>query len=508
MLARTMGLIAAALLLLAAQPAASAEQDNKGAQAASSTKPLVFVTRHSGRFNGQTVKYTATAGETYLKDSDGKPTASIFSVAYVRDGVSDPTRRPVVFIFNGGPGSASLWLHMGAFGPRRVDAPPSNAEDDGAPPFPIVDNRASILDIADLVFIDPVGTGFSHALGEKDGKDFWGITEDARSVSQFIRRWITTNKRWNSPKYLAGESYGTFRAAAVTHELEGGLNDVALNGIILISTVLDLTGSDTRPGNEAPYVSFLPTYAATAWYHNKVADRPETVEAFIEEARQFALNDYAVALLKGSRLDGETRAAIIARLARFTGLSETYIDRANLRVSPARFQKELLRDQGKTVGRLDGRFTGIDYDDAGERPDADPSFYAIDGAYTGAVNHYLATELNVEMDRQFEPLSFAVNRGWNWNIDGDRGRPSYINVAPYVGTAMRQNKHFRVLVASGYYDFATPFFGAENSMARNGIMPERVTMTYYPAGHMMYVHAPSLKQLNADVRAFIEAGKR
>ena len=503
MQARALALIVAICFLAGAGLA----QDQDAAKDATASQAKVFTSTHTGRFGGEAVKYTATAGETYLLGDKGKPEASIFSVAYIRDGVSDAPARPVTFVFNGGPGSASLWLHMGAFGPRRVDSP-SDADDDGAPPYPIVDNPASLLDVTDLVFIDPVGTGFSIPLGKKEGEDFWGVTADAKSIARFIETWITRNKRWNSPKYLAGESYGTFRAAAVTHELEGGFSDIALNGLILISTILDLTGSDTRPGNELPYVSYLPTYAATAWYHGRIADRPQSLAAFVDEARAFALNEYATALLKGDRLDAATRDAVRARLAQLTGLSETYIGHANLRVTPSRFQKELLRDLGKTVGRLDGRYKGDDYDDAGERPDSDPSFYGIDGAFVAAVNHYLGTELGVDLGRQFKPLSFEVNRHWKWNIAGGEGRPSYINVAPFIGTAMRQNRDFRVYVAAGYYDFATPFFGAENSMARSGIVRSRVEWSYFEAGHMMYVHDPSRERLSNEVRRFIRAGSR
>lgn len=465
--------------------------------------PQIFTTSHQGRFGGSRVGYQAVAGETFLKNKKGQPEAAIFSVAYLRDGVTDTSRRPVLFIFNGGPGSASLWLHLGLFGPRRVDVP-SDATDDGAAPYKLVDNPLSVLDIADLVFIDPVGTGYSRALGDKKPEDFWGVTKDARSISRFIRRWLSVNKRWNSPKYLAGESYGTMRAVAVTNQLEGGVNDVSLNGVILISTVLNSIYSDARQGNEMAYIAFLPTYAATAWYHNRITPRPTGLKAFLAEAREFALNDYARALLAGSRLDTETHHRVRARLAHFTGLSEDYLERARLRVSPGRFQRQLLRAEGKVIGRLDGRYTGREFDDVGETPSADPSFYGIDGAYTAAINTYLAGELGVTMDRQFETLGFDVFRKWDWDVGGGGGiRPSSVNVAPFLGRAMQQNSAFRVLQASGYFDFATPFFAAENTMARNGIDASRVRFVYFEAGHMMYIHQPSLKRLGAEIRAFV-----
>ncbi len=509
MLKRTILSLGCALALLWALPAAAATPNKDNAKAAGSpAEPKVFVTRHTGRFGGTQIKYTARAGETFLKDDAGKPIASIFSVTYTRDGVRDVSRRPVTFVFNGGPGSASLWLHMGLFGPKRVVLP-SDAKDDGAPPYPIADNPLSVLDVTDLVFIDPVGTGYSIPLGDKKGKDFWGVGEDARSVARFIETWVRTNKRWNSPKYLAGESYGTFRAAAVTNELEGGYNDIALNGVILISTILDVTLTDSHPGNELIYMIYLPTYAATAWYHNKISGPKVELETLLAEARDFAMGDYALALLKGNALSSEERARIRARLAYFTGLSEDYLDKANLRVTPSRFQKELLRDEGKTVGRLDGRYTGTDFDNAGERPDNDPSFYAIDGAYMAAINQYFASDLKVDIDRRYQALGFKVNRSWNWKMpDHDRGFRLGINVAPYLGRAMRENADFRVLAAAGYYDFATPFFEAEYTFARNGFVPERVKIDYFEAGHMMYLHQPSIEKLATEIRAFITAGAK
>jgi len=509
MLKRTIAAAGCALALIWVLPASAAAPVKDSVKVTEKpAEPKLFVTHHAGRFGGSQIKYTARAGETFLKDDKGKPVADIFSVTYTRDGVRDTTRRPVTFIFNGGPGSASLWLHMGLFGPRRVVLP-SDAKDDGAPPYKIADNPLSILDTSDLVFIDPVGTGYSVPMGDKEGKDFWGIGEDARSVAQFIETWVRTNKRWNSPKYLAGESYGTFRAAAVTNELEGGYNDIALNGVILISTILDATLTDAHPGNELIYVMYLPTYAATAWYHHKIPGPKVELKTLVTQARAFAMGDYAVALLKGSALSTDERASIRAKLARFTGLSEDYLEKANLRVTPSRFQKELLRHEGKTIGRLDGRYTGKDFDNAGERPDNDPSFYAIDGAYMAAVNQYFATDLGVDIDRKYQALGMGVNRSWNWKMPGhDRGFRLGINVAPYIGRAMHENADFRVLAAAGYYDFATPFLEAEYTFARNGFLPDRVTINHYEAGHMMYLHQPSIEKLAANIRAFIAAGAK
>jgi carboxypeptidase C (cathepsin A) len=460
--------------------------------------PIVSVTRHTGTFGGQRVAYTATAGETYLKAEDGTPKASIFSVAYIRE-PRDPSR-PVAFLFNGGPGSGSLWLHMGAFGPKRV-AIPSDARDDGAPPYPVLDNPDSLLDVTDIVFIDPVGTGFSHALGKTEPKEYWGVTADAKSVAEFIRIWLNENGRWNSPKYLGGESYGTTRSAAVVNQLEGQYNDVSLDGIILISTILDFGAEAYVPGNEMPYILYLPSMAAAAWYHHKVAD-PPALEAFVQEARDFAAGDYAAALMKGQRLSAEERASVRRRLARFTGLSEQFLDSADLRVSDQRFYKELLRDRGLTIGRLDARYTGRDYDNAGETPDNDPSFYGIDGGYTAAINEWVRGPLGFRTDRQYATIGGV--RSWDWNI-GEDETTYYKTVTPYLGKAMRENSGLRVFVGAGYFDFATPMFGAEYSLSRTGIPQDRVAFHYYGAGHMMYVRDEDRAQLSRDIRAFIRA---
>jgi len=493
----------AALALLAAIPATAqkkpAEAEPAGAEAPAIPPPVVSVTRHSGTFGGTRVAYRATAGETYLKDKDGKPLAAITSYSYVKEGAVDP-KRPVTFLWNGGPGSGSLWLHMGAFGPKRVVIP-SDARDDGAPPYPIVDNVHSLLDATDLVFIDPVGTGFSRALGKTDPKTYWGVTEDAKAMAQFIRLWLNANGRWNAPKFIGGESYGTTRSAAVINELEGSYTDVAVNGIILISTILDFSQAADAAGNELGYVTNLPSMAATAWFHNKVADRPATVEAFVAEAKAFAIGPYASALLKGNAITPQERQAILPQLSRFTGVGQDYLSRADLRLSPGRFYKELLRDRGLTIGRLDTRYTGRDYDAAGETPDNDPSFYAIDGAYTAAMNAYARETLGYSPDQTY--VSIGGVGDWNWKLAGNRER-GYLNVAPYIGKALRENSGLRVFVGQGYYDFATPFFGAEYSLTRTGMPTDgRIGWHWYHAGHMMYVRDDDLAKLSADVRAFI-----
>ena len=503
-----LALTAAAALLLAgvsapaiaqhkAEPPAKAEE--KAEAPVAKVVPQVVTTHHNGTFGGQRIRYSATIGETILTDEDGTQKAAVVTTAYVRE-PRDPSR-PVTFLFNGGPGSGSVWLQMGAFGPKRV-AIPSDARDDGAPPYPLLDNPDSLLDVTDLVFIDPPGTGFSYLIGKTEPKEFYGVTADAKAVAQVIRRWLGDNGRWNSPKFLGGESYGTTRSAAVVNELEGATyNDVGLNGIILISTVLDFAAGADTPGNELSYITNLPSMAVTALYHGK-ASAPSAQE-FAEEARRFALGPYASALLKGQKISPEERAGIRSQLARFTGLSETYLEQADLRVTPARFYKELLRDRGLTVGRLDSRYTGKDYDNASETPDNDPSFYGIDAGYTAAVNAWARGPLGFKTDREYQSIS-GIGRDWDWRIGG-RDSNAYLNVAPYIGTALRENSGLRVFVAQGYYDFATPFFAAEYALSRTGIPQDRVEYHYYDAGHMMYVRDEDRAKLSRDVRAFIRS---
>ncbi len=458
-----------------------------------------FTSQHSGKFNGKKISYSANAGETLLKNKKGEVTARVFATSYIKNNVSDATKRPIAFFYNGGPGSSSVWLHMGVLGPKRVDIP-SDAKDDGAAPYPIKHNPKSLLDVTDMVFIDPVGTGYSKVDGVGKGKDFWGVTEDAKSLAQFIRMWLTKHDRWNSPKFIGGESYGTTRSAALINQLEGGYGDVSINGIILISTILDFTVRAYDPGNEMAYMAYLPTMAATAHYHHKAGNKLKLAD-FVEQAREFAQGEYISALLNGNSLSAAEHNKIRQQLSYFTGLSANYLDLANLRVSYQRFSKELLRDQGLSIGRLDSRFKGKDFDNAGETPDNDPSFYGIDGAYTAAINEYLRKDLKVKIDREYNII--GLDGKWNWDISNGYRNP-YLNVAPYIGKAMRENKHLRVFNAAGYYDFATPLLGAEYSLNRNGIDEKRVTKKYYEAGHMMYIHHPSLNKLVSDIRAFIK----
>lgn len=470
------------------------------AQDNSASEPRVYDSRGQVSIDGQRIRYSVTAGETYLEDNEGNPVASIFSTAYIADGMTDPRTRPVAFVFNGGPGSASLWLHMGVFGPQRLALP--DAMDDGAAPFDVVENVHSILDVADLVFVDPVGTGWSRTLGEGQTSDYWGVTEDAESLATFIRQWLADHQRWNSPKYLLGESYGTLRIGALLNELEGGYTDVAINGVALISTVVDFRYDDTSPGNDIGYVGLMPGFAATAWYHGKVDQTRWNgdLEAFLADARTFAIEEYMPALLYGVMLDETRRARIVAELSDYIGLSEQFIDRANLRISLRRFQRELRRDEGLSVGRLDSRFTGVEVDGVGENPETDPSFYGIDASFTATMLDYFTRTLGVDISDYYSTIGGV--RGWNWNV-GSSGNNNYINVGPWISRAMRQNSDLEVLVAQGYYDLATPFFAAELMFNQPGFVQDRVTFTYYEAGHMMYIHEPSLETFTQDVREMI-----
>jgi carboxypeptidase C (cathepsin A) len=454
----------------------------------------------AGTFGGQRIAYRATIADTILSGDDGKAEAVIVTTSYVKT-PADPAR-PVLFLYNGGPGSGSVWLQMGAFGPKRV-AIPSDARDDGAPPYPLLDNPDCLLDVADLVFIDPPGTGFSYLAPGTDPKKYYGLRQDARAVAQVIRRWINDNGRWASPKYLGGESYGTSRTAMVVDELEGSTyNDVGLNGLILISTILDFAGREPTPGNEMAYVVTLPSMAAAAYYHGKV--QAPSVESIVEQARQFAIGPFAAALLKGQDLPQAEREAVRKELSRLTGLSEEYLEQADLRVTDQRFYKELLRDRGLTIGRLDARYTGRDYDNAGETPDDDPSFYGIDAGYTAAINQWARETLGYTTDRQYQSIG-SVGGQWDWSLGSGWGRQAYLNIAPLIGKAMRQNSQLRLFNAQGYYDFATPFFGAEYSLKRSGIPQERIIWKYYEAGHMMYVRDEDRMKLSADIREFIKA---
>ena len=458
--------------------------------------------KHSFRMGGQEIKYTATAGTILLKLEDGTPKASLFYIAYTKDDVSDTAKRPVTFSFNGGPGSASIWLHLGAFGPRRVEM-----GDAGAllpPPYRLVDNQYSLLDITDLVFIDPVSTGYSRAVPGEAPKQFHGIEEDIESVGDFIRLYATRNKRWTSPKFLAGESYGTTRAAGLSGYLQERYG-MYLNGIILISSILNFQTAEFDTGNDLPYILYLPTYTAIAWYHKRLPPDLESgsLEKAVDVSRNFAAHEYTDVLMSGDPLPEARKKEMAQKLARLTGLSAEYVERSNLRIEIMRFTKELLRDQRRTVGRLDGRFTGIDEDAAGARPDYDPSLAAIVGPYTAAFHDYARGDLKFESDLFYEYLTSRV-RPWSFEPYENR----YVNVAETLRNAMTQNPFLHVFVAKGYYDLATPMFAAEytfDHLRLDETLRPHLSGGYYEAGHMMYVHLPSLAKLKQDLTQFMQA---
>ena len=434
--------------------------------------------------------------------TDGKfdgnlPKAEVFVTAYTLDG-ADPGQRPVTFAFNGGPGSSSVWLHMGLFGPRRVVS--GDVGNLVPPPYGITDNPETLLVHSDLVFIDPVGTGYSRPIkGDKAG-DFHGFQPDIESVGEVIRLWTSRNGRWLSPKFVAGESYGTTRAGGLAQHLQER-HGMYLNGLILISAALDFATIDFGVGNDLPYTLFVPTYAAIAHYHGLHGDRP--LEEVLGEAEEFAAKDYPWALARGNRLTAQERADIVTRLAALTGLSEDYVERVNLRVEHIRFFTELLRHKRLTVGRLDGRFTGWEADYGREHMSEDPASAAIMGAYASALNHYLHDELDYPNDLPYEILSLSTNSGWSYK----EFENAHVTVADKVASAMRTNNHLKVHVAFGYTDGATPYYASEHVLAHLPIpdeLRENIESAYYPAGHMMYVHEDSRVQQSKDIADFVK----
>jgi carboxypeptidase C (cathepsin A) len=481
-----------------AGPKADGKAPSKAEAKPDTLKDALSETKHTLRVGDLKLEYKATAGTLVLRDDEGKAKASMFFVAYTRtDGDAGP-RRPLTFAFNGGPGSSAVWLHLGAFGPKRV-----LLKDNGdplPPPYRLVDNEETLLDLTDLVFIDPVSTGFSRPAPGQSGKQFHGVQEDVQSVGEFIRLYTTKFNRWESPKFLAGESYGTTRAAGLASYLQDhdGLN---LTGVLLISAVLNFQTIRFAEGNDLPYPLFLPTYTATAWYHKKLAPELQAdLHKTLAEARHFAEGEYNAALMKGSRLSAAERAAVQRKLARYTGLSEDFVGRHDLRVQIFHFTKELLRDQHRTVGRYDSRLVGLDVDPASDRMDYDPSYAAVQGTFTAAMNGYLRAGLKVERDIPYEILTGKV-QPWDFG----QAKNSYLNVSRPLKQALTKDRALRVFVANGYYDLATPYFATEYTFSHLGLEPalaDHVTMAYYDAGHMMYIDRACHRKLKKDVAAF------
>jgi carboxypeptidase C (cathepsin A) len=467
----------------------------------------LVTTSHTLRSSAGSLAYTATAGRIVLrheKHSDGtfdgyEPQAEVFLVAYTLDD-AEPGTRPVTIAFNGGPGSSSVWLHLGLFGPRRVVMGDAGALT--PPPWGLTDNAESLLAHSDLVFIDPVSTGYSRAVEGGKPAEFHGFTGDVETVGEVIRLWVTRNERWLSPKVLAGESYGTLRAAALAEHLQAR-HGMYVNGLMLISSVLDMGTIRFTEGNDRPYPLFLPTYAAIAHHHGLHPDR--TLDDVLADAEDFATRDYPWALAQGNRLPAADLDRVAARLAALSGLDEAYVRRVRLRIEHTRFFRELLRGSGRTVGRIDGRFTGWEPDDGGELPSYDPSIAAITGPYTAALNSHVRTALGYASDLPYEILTGRVQP---WSYKEFEGRA--VSVVGKLSAAMRANPHLRVHVACGYHDGATPYFAAESVLARLPIPDElrsNIEVRHYEAGHMMYVHEPSRLQQSADLAEFVGAGR-
>jgi carboxypeptidase C (cathepsin A) len=489
----------------AAQGSAAGGAAGKAAEpAAAEKKPpeeRSSATRHSINLDGQAVPYTATAANVILKDDDGTPKASLFYIAYTRDGVADPASRPLTFAFNGGPGAASLWVHMGAFGPKIVAR---DAEGMAlAPPGRLIDNEMSLLDVTDLVFIDPVSTGYSRAVPGQDAKQFHGVNEDIAWVAEFIRLYVSRNRRWASPKFLAGESYGTTRAAGLAHYLDERFG-MQLNGVVLVSTVLNWQDQDFDIGNDLPYPIILPSYTAAAWYHHKLAPELQAdLDRALAESEAFALEEYAPALLLGDRLPAERRQQIAAKLARYSGLSVDYLLRANLRPEISRFTKELLRAESRTIGRLDTRFSGRDLDAVGEVPEFDPASASLDGPYAATVQDYIRRELRYEDDAVYERQS---NKVWPWSWKGYENQ--YVNVGEPLRQEMVKNPALRVLITGGVFDLATPYFDSIYSIDHLGLPPElrsHIRFSRYLSGHMIYIRQSEHRRLKKEIAQFLRA---
>jgi len=462
------------------------------------------VTAHSMVADGQTLRYHATAGTVTIRDDNAKPTASVFYVAYTLDG-ANPGTRPVTFFYNGGPGSSSVWLHMGSFAPMRVKT--ANPEFIRPAPYGFGPNPDTLLDKTDMVFIDMIGAGYSRPLGDAKGKDFWGVDEDADAFARTIIRWTTKNSRWTSPKFLFGESYGTTRSAALAYQLQD--RGMALNGVVLLSSILNY--GIEQSGYDQEYVSYLPSYAAAAWYHHKLANPPADLPAYLQEVRAFAAGPYAQALAKGQNISPEEANAVAQKMSAYIGISPDFILRANLRVDLARFRKELLRDQRLSIGRYDSRYTGVDSDAAGERPDFDASDSAISGAFVSTFSDYVARDLDYRTDMPYLVSAYGLKGfDWDWKhkAPGSRWPENSPDVALDLAAAIRTNPYLKVLSLNGYFDMATPFFATEYDIAHMMLDPSlkgNVQFRYYPSGHMAYLNPEALHMMHTDLAAFYDS---
>ena len=459
-------------------------------------------TRHrdSVVIDGKRYSYVASAGTLTTRDSEGKPTASMFYTAYTLDGTKPGTKRPITFLYNGGPGSPSFWLRMGSFAPIRIRT--TSPEFVRPAPYDVGPNPDSLLDKTDLVFLDAIGSGYSRPLGDMKPEQFYGVDEDVDVFAKAIIRYVTKFGRWMSPKFILGESYGTLRSGALAYQLQD--RGMALNGVVLLSSIMNY--GYRQPGLDQVYLNYLPSYAATAWYHNRLPNRPADVATVVAEARAFATGPYMAALAKGQLISPQERDQVAEQMSRLIGVSPEFIKRNNLRIELSRFRKELLRDSARTVGRFDSRYLGIDSDAAGERPETDASSDAISGAYIASFQDYLHSTLGYETDLPYR-LSARDSAGWKWNWahkapGGGYGSQNNPNTAVDLAAAMRTNPYLKVLSMNGYYDMATPFFGTENDLGHMMLEPAQqpnLSFTYYPAGHMTYLNPDALHQMKADL---------
>tara|TARA_R110001632_G_scaffold16353_2_gene53023 strand:+ start:3087 stop:4589 length:1503 start_codon:yes stop_codon:yes gene_type:complete len=478
------------------------------AQEKSESKELpkgeIFASKQSVTINGKTINLDAETGTVHLRDENDKPIALFGFTHYKKTGVNE--NRPIVFAFNGGPLSASFWLHFGVLGPKRVEINDPNYTK--AAPYKVVNNEFSILDKADLVMIDPIGVGFSKPIGESKWEDFWGVEQDIRSIGLFIEQFLIRSEKFNAPKYLLGESYGTFRNAGLVKHLQD--KGISMNGVIMVSAVFELQHLLFGPGDDVAYLIHFPAYAATAWYHNKVKDKGDNLESFIMDVRKFTENEYAHALLKGDQLTASEKNAVAQKLEDYSGVSKNYWLKANLRVRNEEYFQELLRQEGLTVGRLDSRFTGINEDLLSQNAQTDPQSDAISSPYISAYKDYLYNDLKVRKD-----LSYTTSTGsrkdfkWDWNHSGNVIWNAQVAVStlPDMTSAMKRNPNLKILILNGYYDLATVFYGVEYSINHMGLdseLKKNIIMKYYEAGHMMYTHKPSMVKFKRDVDEFID----
>jgi carboxypeptidase C (cathepsin A) len=458
-------------------------------------KARAVSTQHSVTINGETIHYTATAGTILLRGKKNEPVASVFYVAYTKNGVRNPSMRPVTFLYNGGPGASSDWIQMGGLGPYRVNM--TNGSATPPAPYSITPSHESLLNKSDLVFIDAVGTGYSRVVGKGTGKMFWGVDQDVKSFAQFIYRYLKQYNRWQSPKFLYGESYGTTRSAALAEYLQN--QGIALNGVILQSTVLNFF--DWMPGSDDKYIFDLPSYAAIAWYHNRIADKPASLAGFVAQARSFADGPYALALRQGDQLPKDQLDAMAARLHDFTGLPVTYLEHANLRVSPAHFRKELLLPLEEHIGRFDARFTASDRDAISSRNSFDPSNQFTGTPFTAAFEWYLHNVLKYHSNRIYKEESTRAYKQWDWKHD----HLALPYVAGDLAQAMRKNPYLRVLSENGYFDLATPFHETEYDLDHamlSARLRKHITFAYFQSGHMIYLNPSALKAMHAVLDSF------